>query len=98
MLGSYLPTWWTVGIWLALFAGFAVLVTLWSRRANWGAPHRLALAGGALLTYAWHGFPQPPLLGTPGTVDLVGNALFALGAIALLIAAGQRIKLRASTA
>jgi hypothetical protein len=30
-----------------------VVITRWSRREGWAAAHRLALAAGTLLTYAW---------------------------------------------
>lgn len=56
----------------------------WSRRADWRQMHVLALAGGALLTYAWHAFPQWPVIGSAGQVDLIGNVVVALGALALL--------------
>ncbi|MGH8934466.1 MAG: hypothetical protein ACRDZO_28500, partial [Egibacteraceae bacterium] len=45
-----LPEWVGVGTGLALVVLAAVLVTRGSRREGWGAAHRLALAGGALLT------------------------------------------------
>jgi hypothetical protein len=50
----------------------------------------LALAGGALLTYAWHAFPQQPVLGSTGQTDLIGNVVFALGALLSLAAAIAR--------
>jgi len=52
--------------------------------------HSLAAAGGALLTYAWHAFPETPGLQPPHTADLIGNAVFALLAVALLISATIR--------
>jgi hypothetical protein len=91
-LGLYLPSWLTVGTWLALFAGVAVLIARWSRRARWGASHQLALAGGALLTYAWQGFPHTPIMGSGGAADLIGNAVFALGAIVLLVMAVRALR------
>jgi hypothetical protein len=81
-----------VGIVLALAVIAVVGIAVWSRRAGWGDAHKLALAGGALLTYAWTAFPQDPVLPADPTVDLVGNAVFALGAVALLIAAAIRIR------
>lgn len=90
------PPWLVVAVYLALFVVVAVLVRSWSRRVGWSDAHRLALAAGATLTYAWHGFPQPSLGGDP-TVDLVGNAVFAAGAIALLAVAAYRLD-RARTA
>ena len=61
-------------------------------RAGWGAAHRLALAGGALLTYAWHSFPQKPVLGSAGTIDLVGNVVFSIGAVVLLTVACRTVQ------
>jgi hypothetical protein len=58
---------------------------------GWGEAHRLALAGGALLTYAWSGFPEEPVLPVDPFIDLVGNALFALGAVAVLAIAIRRV-------
>ena len=63
-----------------------VIVT-WSRRTGWTRLHTLAAAGGALLTYAWHAFPETPVFDAPRSTDLIGNAVFALLAVALLISA-----------
>ncbi len=43
-----------------------------------------ALGAACLVTYAWHGFPQPPSFPTPAHVDLLGNTIFALAALGLL--------------
>ncbi|RZU19715.1 hypothetical protein EV645_1933 [Kribbella rubisoli] len=66
-----------------------VIVT-WSRRTGWTRMHTLAAAGGALLTYAWHAFPEKPVFDAPHSTDLIGNAVFALLAVALLISATIR--------
>ena len=79
--------WLLIVIYLVIYASTIAVVANWARRAGWGPPHILALAGGALLAYAWHAFPQTPVVGSIGTVDLVGNVVFAIGAIALLAAA-----------
>ena len=92
LVGLDAPGWAGVGIGLALLAASAVVVWHWSRREGWGAAHRLALAGGALLTYAWIGFAMPPLDEDPGMVDLIGNAIFAAGAIALLAVAIRNVR------
>lgn len=86
------PGWLGVGLAIALLSGGAVLVLRWSRRGGWGDAHRLALAGGALLTYAWIGFPMVPLDESAGTVDLIGNAVFATGAISLLATAVRKVR------
>jgi hypothetical protein len=85
------PGWVIVGIYLALYALIIKLVSQWSRSAGWGNAHRLALAGGALLTYAWYGFPQPPTIGSRGVVDLIGNVIFAISAIVLLVIANHTV-------
>jgi hypothetical protein len=76
-----------------LLYGLAVLaVSRWSRRIGWNAEHRFALAAGALLTYAWYGFVQAP----PDALDLVGQAIFALLALGVLILAGRQVRTASS--
>ncbi|MFC7391442.1 hypothetical protein [Scopulibacillus cellulosilyticus] len=84
--------WVTVGFWIVLYIIMIILCTRWSRSEGWGLSHQVALAGGALLTYAWHGFPEVPVIGAKGTVDLIGNIIFAIGAIVLLILTLNRVK------
>ena len=69
---------------LALFA-----VWRWSRRIGWSAEHKFALAAGALLTYAWYGFVQVP----HDVLDLIGQAIFALLALGVLILAGRQVRI-----
>ena len=78
--------WGVVAVYLLIDAIVIVLVARWSRHPGWSAAHVLALAGGALLTYAWHAFPEIPVLGQTGTIDLIGNAVFAIGALLVLAA------------
>ena len=85
-------SWPGVAFGLLLVAVMTGLATRWSRREGWSAAHRLALAGGALLTYAWVGFVLSALLGRTGAVDLIGNAVFAAGAVALLAAATRKVR------
>ena len=84
--------WLGVAFGLLLVAAMTGLVTRWSRRKGWSAAHRLALAGGALLTYAWGGFVLAALLGHTGTVDLIGQVVLAAGAVALLAAAIRTVR------
>lgn len=77
----------------------AVLLTggllLWngSRRADWSEGHRFAVAAGLLLVYAWYGFVQIPSAGdTNPSIDAIGNAFFAVGALLLLGIARKRIQ------
>jgi hypothetical protein len=77
---------------LALLAVGALLLWRWSGRADWSSQHELAAAGGLLLTYAWYGFVQRPSAGSASPeIDLVGNAVFAAGAVALLAIAAWRL-------
>jgi hypothetical protein len=87
-----LADWPLVFAYLLLYGLAAVLVVRWSGRAGWGPAHRLALAGGALLTYAWHSFPETPVLGSAGTTDLAGNIVFSILAVLLLILAGRTVQ------
>ncbi|TCN40452.1 hypothetical protein EV644_106380 [Kribbella orskensis] len=75
---------------LALIAVAILVVLRWSRRDGWTRLHTLAPAGGALLTYAWHAFPEKSLGGGSKAVDLAGNAAFAVLAVALLVIAWRR--------
>ena len=76
---------------LALYAAVTVAILVWSRRPGWGDAQRLGLVAGALLTYAWHAFPESPVVPTPPAVDLVGNAVFAAGAVLLIVLAARRL-------
>jgi hypothetical protein len=52
--------------------------------------HLTALAGGALVTYAWHGFPETPVIDASRSADLIGNGIFAAIALILLVVAWRR--------
>lgn len=82
--------WWAVVVYLILdLVGIAAVFSL-SRRVGWSCQHRLALAGGAALAYAWHAFTQNPVVSTSGRVARIGNAVFAAGLIVLLVIAARR--------
>jgi hypothetical protein len=77
---------------LALLAAGSWLIWQWSRRAGWSARHRLAVAGGLLMTYAWYGFVQVPSVpGTSPQMDTIGNVVFATAALVLLFVAWRRV-------
>jgi len=76
--------WAIVAVYGALYLVAIALLAFWSRRVTWTPLHTLAAGGGAMLTYACTGFPQVPVIGAKGTVDLVGNSLFAAVAVVLL--------------
>jgi hypothetical protein len=73
----------------------ALEIAYWSRRAGWSERHELAVAGGFLVTYAWYGFVQVPSVGQVSPrVDLLGNLLFSIGALAILAWAFLRVSRR----
>jgi hypothetical protein len=84
--------------WVGVIMGFlllclaSLLVVHWSRQEGWGIMHRFALAAGALLTYAWLGFVLTSLTSPDDPVRWTGNAVFALGAIGLLIWAARAVR------
>ena len=73
-----------------------VLLFAFARRSTWTPLHTVAAAGGAMLAYACNGFPQEPVVGTKGTVDLIGNTVFAAIAVALLVLAVRTERKRAA--
>jgi hypothetical protein len=80
---------------LAFVMCYAVIIAVllqWSRRGDWGERHILAFAGGALLTHAWQAYPHEPIIGSKGTIDIIGNTLFAVAAVLLLVAAVRKLK------
>jgi hypothetical protein len=81
--------WGAVAAYLGLDAIVIAAVARWSSRAAWCGRHRLALAGGAALAYAWHAFPQKPVMSN-SPADIVGNTIFALGTVALIAVAARR--------
>jgi len=81
--------WLAVVAYLSLDTIMIVVIWTWSRRAGWGTIHRLSLAGGAAMAYAWHAFVQAPSLGAADGIARIGNLAFAVLA-ANLIAVGAR--------
>jgi hypothetical protein len=91
-----LSQWVSVAAWCVVAAALAALIARWSRYRDWGAPHRLGVAAGALLTYAWVSFPHRPGGIGPGapadTLDPIGNTVFALLAVLLIVLAARVIR------
>ncbi|MFI7224936.1 hypothetical protein ACIBO5_17070 [Nonomuraea angiospora] len=85
------PAWLSVLLYLALFAGVGALVRRWSHRSGWSDAHRLALAAGAMLTYAWHSFPWKVIVPASPAADLTSNAVMTVGAVVLLLSAARRV-------
>ena len=86
-----LADWPIIVAYFHLFGLVAVMVIRWSERVGWDAAYRLALAGGAVLAYAWHCFSEKPVIGSEGKIDLVGNAVFSLGAVVLPVVASRTV-------
>ncbi|WP_082867109.1 hypothetical protein [Paenibacillus elgii] len=84
--------WLHVAVKTGLIAVMTVAVARWSGRAGWGTRHRFALTGGTLLTYVWGGFVCATFVGNTGLVDRIGNVIFSLGAIVLLMLAARKIR------
>ncbi|MEV4009161.1 hypothetical protein AB0J35_01600 [Nonomuraea angiospora] len=91
LAGLSVPAWLSVLLYLALFAGVGALVARWSHRSGWSDAHRLALAAGAMLTYAWHSFPWKVIVPASPAADLAGNAVMTVGAVVLLVFAARRV-------
>ena len=91
-----LEDWPLAGAQWALDALLVTALIVWGRRSGWSPLHTLAAAGGAMLAYAYHGFPMEPVVGSKGTIDLVGNTLFAIIAITLLAFAVKKERKRAT--
>jgi hypothetical protein len=87
-----LSAWSGVAAMLVPEAVMIVLVARWSRRSAWGAWHRLALASGALVTYAWQAFAHSSLEGGTPTIDLVSHVVLALGAAATIWYVAARLR------
>jgi hypothetical protein len=81
--------WVNVAVWFVVAVAGTVLVLRWSRQDGWDARHVFALAAGATLTYAWSAFPVVPETPVSPAADLIGNALFAIVAVVILLAAGR---------
>ena len=79
-----------VGAYLAL--DLVVIVLVWPlvapRRQGRPAPAGPGRRGA--LAYAWHAFLETPAVGKSGMVDRVGNAVFALALVVLLVMAARR--------
>jgi hypothetical protein len=70
-----------------------VLFWYWSNSSGWSGKHSLALIGGLLLTYIWHGFVQFPAVGSlTRLTDAIGNIIFSCIAILLFSIAWRHTK------
>jgi hypothetical protein len=92
MLTEMLPGWTKVGVCLLLIIGFFTMILVWSSHIDWSAMHRLAIVGGGILTYAWLGMVMEPESGPKAVFDYIGSAIFAFGAIFLLVIAIRKLR------
>jgi hypothetical protein len=89
--------------WIGVILGIIILciawllVRHWSSYQGWSIQHQFALVAGAVLTYAWGGFMVTWLLWPDNSIAWIGNVLFALIAIALLIVTAKRIRRQCSS-
>jgi hypothetical protein len=70
-----------------LLAGALGVLAHWTRQRGWTSRHLLAVAGAMLLTYAWGGFVLTALFHGGNPLAFGGNALFALMAVVIVMAA-----------
>jgi hypothetical protein len=92
MVGRVLPTWVGVATTIATEALVVMAISRWARRTGWSGWHRLALAAGALVTYAWTAFGRESLQGGTPTIDLVSHIVFALVALAVIGEVARRLR------
>jgi hypothetical protein len=93
ILLDVLPVAFNVAGMLFLFALGSWLLWQWSKQPGWSEQHWVAAAGGLLLTYGWYGFVQAPSAsGASPLIDTIGNAIFAIGALSLLVFAWRRAR------
>lgn len=83
--------WPGVAVWCVVAGLGLFMIPRWSRQEGWGQSQVFALAAGATLTYAWVAFPTQPESGGSQAVDLVGNAVFGLVAVLVLLAGVQKL-------
>ncbi|WP_327000817.1 hypothetical protein OHA72_37595 [Dactylosporangium sp. NBC_01737] len=81
---------WIPGTWLGvacsavLLGGATVLALRWSRSRRWSPVHVLAIADGALLTYAVNGFNLHPWRRLPHRAEVLSDVTFAVVTVALV--------------
>jgi hypothetical protein len=81
--------WWAIAAWAALATGAALLLARCSDRPGWGRAHRLAVAGGTLLTYVWVAFINASAAGIPLAVGVAGSIICGISAIVIVVFASR---------
>jgi len=92
--GGYfvLPASWPgVAATLAVVVAAALVVARLARSTCWHAGHRVALATGALMTYAWAAFTLTALKHHGDPVAFAGNGVLAVAALVLCAVAARRV-------
>jgi hypothetical protein len=92
MLTEMLSGWTRVAACLVLLTLFFSVIRLWSQFPGWSEMHRLALAGGGILTYAWLGLWMEPESGPKTMFDQIGSLVFVMAAIALVVLAALKLR------
>ncbi len=83
--------WAGVGIGLLLLGSAWLFISYISNREWWSLKHRFALISGAVITYACCGFVVTSMLWPDDSVAWIGNVIFALMAVVLLIVIHRKI-------
>jgi len=83
---------WAQPVAFAVAAALSVgLIARWSRRTGWDGRHQVALAGGAIATYAlWFGPSQASEAGTHPNEMILGAIVFGTAAFVVVAAAFRR--------
>lgn len=82
--------WWAVAAYLVLDLISVAAILHWSLHPDWDLRHKLALASGAVLTYAWHAFLQAPVIPASPLVILLTHVVFGLAIVGLILIAWRR--------
>jgi hypothetical protein len=75
---------------LTVIVAAALVVAGLARRSGWHARHRVALATGAMMTYAWAAFSLTALKHHNDPVAFAGNGMLAVAALVLCAVAARR--------
>ena len=89
--------WGAVAIYVALDVLAIAVIHHWSRSNGWNQLHRIALAGGAGLVYAWSAFTHAPLVGKSILTARISHVVFAAALVVVLAVAAGRIQPTASS-
>lgn len=77
---------------IILLITMALLIAYWSRQQAWNVWHQFAIVAGILLTYAWGGFVLTLLFRPTNQVAWMGNVIFALITMLLLVVIARRMR------